>query len=77
MWLESGQRGERVVTSPGAFRFLARPMQIMSIETPHQSRKNLLEACSSVLSNVSQQGQTMLKPSSYFTERTVSPRSQR
>jgi hypothetical protein len=46
VWLESGQREELVATSPGAFRFLARPMQLKSTETPHQSRKNSLEAFS-------------------------------
>ena len=35
-----------MATSPGAFRFLARPMQLMNIETPHQSRNNSLEAFS-------------------------------
>ena len=44
VWLESGQREQLVAASPGAFRFLARPMQLMSTETPHQSRKNSLEA---------------------------------
>src|SRR6266496_2734191 len=44
VWLESGQSEELVAASPGAFRFLARPMQLMSTETPHQPRKNSLEA---------------------------------